>query len=505
MVYVLHHRSTREAWLFSTLPPHAGDMVTFRALHDEPHMEGRFGLEIKSVVECVVKPGKSVSTSTIQFRRGEAMSLLADLGATWQEGLKKTVKPPCTGWNSWDFFASAVSSTDVMENARAARKSFGIAKPAIVIDGGWEQRWGMWEPSILFPEGLDGIAAKLSDEGGVPGIWIAPTAVNVYTRLYRDHEDWFVRDREGKILEQSFGYGSCVQLDVTHPQVQEWIAKLFVRLRGCGFRIFKVDFTQQLLDGRSFHDQTVPRGAVLRKLFEIIRGAIGPENYLFTCGAHYESVTGLADGVRTSGDIHNHWSHVLLNLAGISARWWMHGKLWNSDPDFLIVRTPENCPGVPLNRPMNRRPLDYAQLWRSGREFNQREAQTYALLVLLAGGDVMLGDHLPALTSSGRDLIQRVLKNRLTRPAVPVDLFDSHEGMPSLWLADEPDHWLLGLFNWEEDPREFHVDLAKYGAAATKAIRSFWDDQAIDLKNGVVEAHLQPRACLGIRIDKRSL
>ena len=377
MVYVLHHRKSRRAWLFSTLPPHAGDLVTFRALHDSAHMEGRFGLEIKCVLECLIEPGKSIATSTIQFRGNkDAMALLTELGVQWQEGLKKPLKPPTVGWNTWDYFAEAFSSADILENARATRTLFGVERPDVVIDGGWDERWGRWEPSTQIPEGLEKFVGQLAQEGFVPGIWIAATGVNVYTRLYRDHGDWFVRDRSGKILEESYGHGQTVHLDITIPQVQSLIHETFTRLRGYGFRIFKVDFTQHVtLSGGFPHDGTVPRGAVLRKLFEVIRNAIGPDNYLFTCGAPFETVTGLADSVRTTGDIHNHWSHVLLNLTGISARWWMNRRLWNNDPDFLIVRTPNNSPNVPLNRPMGSKPLDYTQLWRSGREFNDREAQ----------------------------------------------------------------------------------------------------------------------------------
>ena len=123
MAYVLHHRRTGRAWLFSTLPPHAGDFVTFRALHDSPHLEGSFGLEVKCVLDCVIEPQKSISTSTIQCRCGDdPLALLASLGVQWQDGLKLTVKPSQLGWNSWDFFASAISSADVIENTGAGSR-----------------------------------------------------------------------------------------------------------------------------------------------------------------------------------------------------------------------------------------------------------------------------------------------------------------------------------------------------------------------------------------------
>ena len=61
---------------------------------------------------------------------------------------------------------------------------------------------------------------------------------------------------------------------------------------------------------------------------------------------------------------------------------------------------------------------------------------------------------------------------------------------------------MIGLFNWEEDPKDVQLHLAKYNVTATKGMRSFWDDRPIQAENGVVRAHLEPRACLGIRAEK---
>ena len=114
----------------------------------------------------------------------------------------------------------------------------------------------------------------------------------------------------------------------------------------------------------------------------------------------------------------------------------------------------------------------------------------------------MLGDHLPALNESGRQWIRRVINNRLTKPAIPLDLFNSHEGLPSLWLADEPGHWLVGLFNWEEDPSQVNLDWAQLGIHNIKQIHSFWDDRSIEIEDGIVHVSLEPRSCLGLYISK---
>jgi hypothetical protein len=214
-------------------------------------------------------------------------------------------------------------------------------------------------------------------------------------------------------------------------------------------------------------------------------------------------VTGLVDGSRITGDIHNHWTHVLMNASGVATRWWMHRNLWNNDPDFLIVRTPDNCPTVPLNRERPWKPFEYGQTWVSGREMNDTEVQAYAQLVLMSAGDVMLSDHLPALTESGRSIIRTVLQHRLTRPAVPLDLFHGHGHLPSVWLAEEPGHWMLGLFNWEEDPESRMVDLAKLGISPFGQIQNIWDQRTLCATDGRISVNLPPRSGLAFRIDKQ--
>ena len=68
----------------------------------------------------------------------------------------------------------------------------------------------------------------------------------------------------------------------------------------------------------------------------------------------------------------------------------MQGNLWNGDPDFLVCGPDTRASIWPPARAMPDRAG-----WRLdvGRGF-EMEARTYALLVHLSGGDVILGDAL---------------------------------------------------------------------------------------------------------------
>jgi len=504
LAYVLQHIPSGNAILVSVLPPHRGDYVSFRALHHTAHLEGNFGLTIKSVQQRLVKPARKAAVSPIQCRTGrDPLALLEELGTQWSRSRRRPIKDVRVGWNSWDYFAGAVTSRDIFRNQRRAKELFRGAVRHFVIDEGWEPRWGAWVANWKFPEGLRGFCRKIKAEGGVPGIWTAPFLVNCYTDLYRDHPEWFGRDSQGNVVKSLLSYGPMACLDITHPEVEQFIHDLFKRLRRDGFEYFKVDFAALVLKCERFHDMTTARSNRLRKGFETIRRAVGDDAYLLACGAPYESVTGIVDAVRVTGDIHNFWGHVLANAASMSARWWMHGKLWNVDPDFFIVRSRDTSPDKRLNRESAAKPVSLAgDWWLAGRELVLNEVKVYALLVYLSGGDIFLGDDLGKLNNQGIAVIRRVLETPRTRAAVPVDLFDRHDSLPGLWAKEEDDFQFVGVFNWDEDPKEARIDLRKAGCRSLGRITTFWSGEDIEPRDGVVSLHLEPRSCEGLMIAK---
>ncbi len=453
MVYCLNGFYEDNALLIGALPPHSGDFITIKACHEESHLEGRFGIEIVSEQCRLVPIGGTAETSPLMFSCGEsAIDLLEDYGKAWAEKRNHALKPRCQGWNSWDYYAGAVTAEDCYDNMVEGRKRFGDAFKYMVIDEGWEPRWGAWVPNWKFPEGLADFVKRTEAADCVPGIWTAALLVNTYTDTYREHPEWFGRDKAGNIATKLYSYGPMAFLDPTHPGAAEFLKNIFVRLRQAGFKYFKVDFTQETLLCGRFHDMTVGRGGVIRRGFEIIREAIGGESYLLSCGAPFESVTGIVDCARTTADIHNLWGHVMANGGVMASRWWMSGNLFNVDPDFLIVRTPETSDDPMRNREYTPVPFNGKDWWLAGRELNIEEAKAYALSIYMNGGDILLGDAIGKLNETGIDILKNVFEAPIiTRSAVPVDLFDSHSGQASILIAYEDWGTAVCVTNWSED------------------------------------------------------
>ncbi|MBT3287121.1 MAG: hypothetical protein HN380_07220 [Victivallales bacterium] len=491
MVTVYQH-DDGTALLLGVLPGLGDGFAEFATLHAEPHLDSAFGWEARQVFQRTVAPGETVLCSPMTaFSGSDGTRLLTAYGELWRERNAPRERPIQVGWNSWDHHAGAVTRASIDENLAASRRLFGDTMKVFCIDEGYEVQWGTWAPNAKFPEGLADYCRHVKANGGVPGIWTAPLLVNCYNPLYFEHPEWFAERADGQVQTDAFAYGPMAYLDVTRDDVLDHIRAVFEGLRALGFEYFKVDFCHCILKATRFSDPSVGRAALIRRAFETIREGIGPEPYLLGCGAPYESVYGSVDAVRTTGDIHIFWGHILRNAAMFAARYWMQGNLWNCDPDFLVVRGPETA-APPYGRRQITTPMGPDGGWISGREFNEAEARAYALLVHLTGGDVILGDHLPALFENGVEMLRKTLQPR-PDAAVPVDLFTTEQDLPRIWISRGEEDTLVGLFNWTEKPAHLAFDPAEHGLAGRPV--DFWTDEPVP----ALPSRLPRRGSLALR------
>ncbi|MBT3346688.1 MAG: hypothetical protein HN712_04235 [Gemmatimonadetes bacterium] len=483
------------ALLLGVLPPVGEAFSELVTLHDEPHLEGDFGVEVRHQFDCEVEPGAAVCTSALVALSGApGTDLMAQYGDLWHQRLeRKPSRPPMTGWNSWDYYAGAVTREIMDENLQAGRQVLGEGRHVLAIDEGWEQQWGTWEPNAKFAAGLEDYCQHVTSAGWCPGIWTAPLLVNTYNPLYLEKPEWFAARADGQIQVDAYSYGPMAYLDVTRPEVLDHIEGIFRRLRGMGFEYFKVDFSHCILGARMFHDRRVGRADLIRRAFEAIRRAIGAEAYLLSCGSPYESVVGLVDAVRSTGDIHIFWGHVLRNVGALATRWWMQGNLWNCDPDFLVVRGPDTALPPYAKRAVVS-PLGLDNGWLAGREFSATEARTYALLVHLTGGDLFLSDPLQRMGPEGLQILGPVITPRAVA-AVPVDLFDSEQDLPRIWISRTAEDTLVGLFNWGDKPARMDFDPSAYGLRGDAV--DFWSGDAIQ----ALPTRMPRRSSVALRFD----
>lgn len=254
-------------------------------------------------------------------------------------------------WCSWYSLYGWVNERVVLN----ALHDFGdMPYDVIQIDDGWQLAHGDWEANPKFPSGMKSFADKISATGRVPGIWLAPFMASPNSRLARDHPHWLLRDGHGAPVRAGITWsGNPWGLDVSHPQVLEWLDHLIRRVRGWGYQYLKLDFLYigGLIGNRHME---MPREAAYRNALQVIREAAG-DAYILACGAPIVPSLGLCDGLRVGPDVSPFWINrpltVWLNNPNDTStqnaiRTSLH-RLWlsplvNVDPDVMFFNSKHN-------------------------------------------------------------------------------------------------------------------------------------------------------------------
>ncbi len=222
------------------------------------------------------------------------------------------------------------------------------------LDDGWQLAHGDWEANPKFPSGMKSLAENILATGRTPGIWLAPFMVSDKSQLAKNHPDWLLRDEMGNPIQAGITWsGTPLCLDVSHPQVLEWLDQLIRKVRGWGYEYLKLDFLYiGGLNGKRY--QEIPREVAYRNALQVIREAAG-DAYILACGALIIPSLGLCDGIRVGPDVSPFWLNTPLTVwlnnpndtsTQNAIRTSLH-RLWlsplvNIDPDVLFFRSKYN-------------------------------------------------------------------------------------------------------------------------------------------------------------------
>ena len=119
------------------------------------------------------------------------------------------------------------------------------------------------------------MVSRVADTGRRTGIWIAPFLAGSRSALATQHPDWLLRACGQPLVALHNWDQDIFALDVTHPQVQDYLRTVFTYLRDLGIDFFKIDFIYAAaLDAARVEDissVTAYRGAL-----DLIRQVIAP-------------------------------------------------------------------------------------------------------------------------------------------------------------------------------------------------------------------------------------
>ena len=167
------------------------------------------------------------------------------------------------------------------------------------------------------------------------------------------------------------------------------------------------------------------------------------------------------------------------------------------DPDFLVVRGLETADepliweGAP-NYTAEKRASEmtdndlFRSRWRQGDQFNALEAETWAYLVAISGGNIFLSDKMSVLNERGIAIIQKAF-SAAGEECRPIYL-DSDERLPSLWKSEGR----LLMVNWKDVPVTPRVEIGN-GTPAS--------DKPFEISDGVLTVDLLPHESILVSLN----
>ena len=104
---------------------------------------------------------------------------------------------PTFVYNTWEPFLKNINEKLVMELAKAAADA-GMKE--FVIDDGWQDNYGDWGIDFKkFPNGLKPVFDYIKSLGMKPGLWVSIGSAAPSSKVFREHPEWFVKDKNGNI------------------------------------------------------------------------------------------------------------------------------------------------------------------------------------------------------------------------------------------------------------------------------------------------------------------
>ncbi len=158
--------------------------------------------------------------------------------------LSELKEKPTFVYNTWEPFHSNINEKLIMELAKAAAAT-GMKE--FVIDDGWQDNYGDWGiDKTKFPNGLKPIFDFIKSLGMKPGLWVSVGSASSSSKVYHEHPEWFVRDKNGKFanLHSDAANDTVIRSACYSSGWNEYIKKILLKLTvDYGLEYLKLDFS----------------------------------------------------------------------------------------------------------------------------------------------------------------------------------------------------------------------------------------------------------------------
>lgn len=219
------------------------------------------------------------------------------------------------------------------------------------IDDGYETHVGDWLElnKEKFPSGMKAVADSIHTCGYKAGIWLAPFAAQAGSKVFNEHKDWLIKDKNGNPHKFGNGWGGAYSLDIYNEEARAYIINFFhVILNEWGYDMVKLDFlycqAQMPRNGKS-------RATIMFEAMQLLREACG-DKFILGCGVPLAPAYGLVDACRIGCDVNPYYANKLphkihlndefpsaqMTINNTIYREHLNGRAFICDPDVFFLR-----------------------------------------------------------------------------------------------------------------------------------------------------------------------
>lgn len=256
---------------------------------------------------------------------------------------------PMTGWTSWYNYYQNINEELMLKNLNALKdkhKNIDIFQ----IDDGYQTFVGDWLDIdyAKFPRGMEYVAQNIHKKGYKAGIWLAPFVCETNSRIFRDHQDWILRDANNQFVLAGSNWSRFYALNLELSEVRNYIKHVFFTvLNDWGYDLVKLDFLYAVC---LIPSKYKTRGQIMCEAMEFIRECVG-DKLILGCGVPLGPTFGIVDYCRIGCDVGLDWDDKpfmrllhrervsTLNAIGNSiSRRQLNGRAFINDPDVFFLR-----------------------------------------------------------------------------------------------------------------------------------------------------------------------
>jgi len=296
-------------------------------------------------------------------------------------------------------------------------------------------------------------------------------------------------------------------LDCSVPGVTDYLRQLAHTVTvEYGFDYLKLDgANRQILSSLGYPaNPAVGRGEAMRLGLEAFKSGMRSDAVLLN-GSVFGISMGISDMMRVGDDTGGRWDasliakdhgerdrfngpgEILRAISAVNNHYYLHKKVWVNDPDYLVVR----------QAGMNS-------------ELSLEEARSWASVIALSNGSIILADPPYKLTPERLELVEKILPH-CQYPARPVDFF--RKNVPSVLAMKaqmgNEEYLVVSVTNTDipKRTRDYSVDLAELelDANAEYLAFEFWNSEFMGSVSGKLAIKaLPPHTTRVVALRKKS-